>query len=226
MRLTVAIQAHPSREAMVERTLSDLALGAGWPCTVVWDRGRGPWDTARRAWEAAGDSGYHLVLQDDAVLGSRFIEDVHRALAVVPGRPPVSLFSHRSKPAREAAAAGCHWFRRRDVLWGLAIALPVEFIAPWLYWCDRNVRPDYKHDDARLALFCMDTDSPGWYMTPSLVEHGAPGDSLLGNSNRGRVAHEFVGRDPGRPVVDWSRNLDAVSTYTGMARSRYTEMLR
>lgn len=207
-KLSVAIMAHPSRTDNVDRILADLDTEA----TVVWDEGRGLWDTARRAWLAHGvDATHHLVLQDDVVVCRDLVAGLTAAIEQVP-TAPISAFMmrYRLKLTRRTAyqATDAAWFLDWWSLSGQAICLPVVDIAPMVKFADRKQR---ENDDIRIRAFYRSRKTQIWNTVPSLVEHLDLADGnptlLPGNDreSRGRrKAVEFIGQDRSALDIDWS----------------------
>lgn len=206
MHLSVAIMAVPERMDYVhEMILPRLAA----PCHVCVDtERRGLWWNAQRAWRSHDGSGYHLVLQDDLVLCRNFIAGVRCALAALDAsglQPAVSFYGSRASFTK-AAKAGIRWVSVQDVRWGVALALPVGMVDEWLDWCEQHVRPDYPHDDYRLAMYLRASEQRAWCTVPSLVDHDGASRSVVGNSNRTRVARVFIG-DEDPTCIDWSHGV-------------------
>lgn len=205
-RLSVAIMAHPSRADQVRKIEEALDV----PPVVVWDEGRGLWDTARRAWLAHDpDATHHLVLQDDVVVCRDLIAGLTRALEQVP-TSPVTAFTMRYRvkpPARAKVAASTDpWFRDTRSLSGQAIVLPVADIAAVVKYGDRSHR---KYDDQKILEFYTRRRVDVWHTVPSLVDHldAADGNHTLLEGNdrpeRGRrKAIRFLGETAS--ALDWA----------------------
>ena len=206
MNLSVAVMAHPDREHFVDELLPDLP-GA----KVVWDERGDRWDTGKRAMLAhEPDSDWGLVVQDDALLCKDFLPGVREALSHAPTLP-VSFYTGRTRPygpevaraVRRARAARKNWLVMRGPIWGVAIALPRELIAPMVRACDRLPDPNY---DRRMMEHFHGRGIECWYTLPSLVDHrvGEANPSLVPGrgAGLGRVAHEFC---QGSALdIDWS----------------------
>lgn len=172
---------------------------------VIRDPDRqGVWPTTVRAYErlevfARPGTTHVVVLQDDMAPCGEFRRLVEEAVDAAP-EVPVSLFSLR-RVIRDAREAGRSWALSKDGA-GPCTVLPAGWVRPFLDWARGSVRADYKHDDRRLMAWLIWTGRiPVWHTVPSLVEHVAPSESLLGNSNRTRLAAYF---DPHVEQVDWS----------------------
>ena len=89
-------------------------------------------------------------------------------------------------------------------MWGQAQCLPVEMVEPFLRWeRDTWLDVEYGWDDFRLRLWLAMQGMWSWATVPSLVEHGAPSQSLIGNGGSQRVARRFAGENVACDQVDW-----------------------
>ena len=133
--------------------------GLSWD-HVVWDQGKGRWDTGRRAWELADpDASHHLVLQDDALPCQDLILGLEMALARIPAhRVLISLFfgtphagaqglSAKERAIGRAQQVGASWIILRSLNWGLGIVLPTAVVPNMLDWCDQQTYPEYDKRD-------------------------------------------------------------------------------
>lgn len=207
-RLSVAIMAHPSRAEQVDRIVAALDTDP----VVVWDEGRGLWDTARRAWLAYDpDATHHLVLQDDVLVCRDLVAGLTKAVEQVPSSP-VAAFTmrYRLKPTRRAeyAATSQSWFVDWRSLSGQAICLPVYDIPAVIKTVDRNRRND--NDDIRIRDYYHRRGAEIWQTVPSLVEHldAEDGNHTLLDGNdrpeRGRrKAIRFIGEEASALDIDW-----------------------
>lgn len=164
---------------------------------IIEDKQRqGCWPTARRALQygircSALGATHHVMLQDDVVLCPDFLSQVRAAVSRC-SNVPIALFARR-KVISEARQQGSSWAVIPDGIWGQGYCLPSQFISPFLRWEAEHIAPDFKHDDSRLAMFLLEHQRPVWATVPSLVEHALPSNSLLGQSNKGKVATWFCG---------------------------------
>jgi hypothetical protein len=218
-----------SRRADLLATLVGVlgADAAGAPLSISCDTCReGVWPNAQRAWRSvARGATHHLVLQDDVMPCAHFFDGVRAALSAVP-EVPVSFFCTR-KVVLEAKAAGLSWVVIPDGAWGPAMCLPVGMIEPWLEWCERYVRPEFKHDDSRLAMYLLELRTPAWCTVPSLVEHIGAEHSLLGQGGARRVAKWFGGYTFDARAVDWSRGVEhPLRAPNGISRDYYKYLER
>jgi hypothetical protein len=121
-----------------ERAANVPHLLAAFPeATIVEDRGRGVWDTARRAWECAAGT-HHLVLQDDAWLAPNFEDRAKESLVGLTS--PLGF-----------ARAPAH----RDIPSGLAICMPSAMGRRWLAWCAQLPPDRLRHDNVLLWSWAM-----------------------------------------------------------------------
>ncbi len=202
--VTVAVMHHPSRADRIPRLLARL----GHPDRVhlITDHeSAGIWPTARRCWEAAPpESTHHLVIQDDVLICDDLIPTMETVARILPEQV-IAPYSNRSATDQERLQ-GNAWVRLPGV-WGQATMLPTPHIPDFLSWVDRHIRPEYKHDDRRVTFWLGATNRSAWAMIPSVVEHDAPSDSLVGHSDRRRTARHFLGEHVSGTRVNWTRGV-------------------
>lgn len=211
VRVSVAVMAHPDRAAHVAGLLNRLDRAA----SVAWDTD-GPatsnpqrrWSNGMRAWDLHDRrADWHLVIQDDAVVADHMVAGVERALTYVPDRSVVSLYlgggmlrAELVDQAVEAAdRAGAAWVSLAKLLWGVAVAVPVDLIDGMLDWCDRQYMRRY---DARVGRYFQLMGFRAAHTWPSLVDH-RDDQSLCGHDVAPRKARRF---HTGSALdVDWAR---------------------
>ena len=207
MKLSVAVMAHPKREAFIPSLLERLPPLT----TVVWDTDDNRWSTGRASMLAHDPSAdYHVVIQDDAIVCRDLIEGLTGALAFVPQGHPVGLYVGRQRPMRSriekviqaTEASGDSWVVYPGPLWGVGLAVPVPAIGDMLAVCDRMGVKNY---DTRLYRYFNQRNLPCYYTHPSLVEHRESPSLVPGRMAPGRVAHRFIGADASALDIDWSK---------------------
>lgn len=197
--------AHPRRRAMVERLREHLPDAA-----VAWDEIDLEWDTARRALLAYDPgSRYHLVIQDDAILASRFLEAVELITDQVTDQP-VGLYVGRCRPRKRlvqkavhhAIASGSPWIEAPGgPWWGVAIAVPTAIIPSLVAWCDHDLHRLY---DVKVTRYFKAAGLFARYPIPSPVDHDPEVPSLIESQPGNRRAWAFLG-DGDPSAIDWSR---------------------
>ena len=202
--LSVAIMAHPSRQAFVDEVSKSLDRDV----PIVWDRCNDIWDTGRRALlHHDADSDFHLVLQDDTIVCRDFVASVERALESIPADAAASFYlgAHQNAAAPLALVHEMwdghpySWMRARDMLWGPACVIPTARVADCVkLGDDRNVR-SY---DQRILTWTRRRQVDVYYSHPSLVDHRIS-PSLRGGRLH-RQAREFVGAEASGLDLDWS----------------------
>lgn len=195
-----------------QQLLFEVRAGLGGiPHEVINDPNReGVWPTSRRAWlrileiaEATGAS-HGLLIQDDMVPVRGFRDGALAAIEANP-REVICFVCLRPALVRLAREAGSSWAIAEDAASG-AVAMPVPTIREFLGWVDANIPAAYPHDDRRITAFIVATGRTVWLTMPSLVEHRAATESLLGHSG-GRYRTVVWPADDAR-AVDWTRGLD------------------
>lgn len=170
LSISAAVMAHPSRTEWAE------ALGKTLGCSVVYDRGQGLWDTARRALQAFDPAAsHHLVVQDDAIMTADLLSELGFAAAVC-GNHPIALYvggagGHApdvTKAFDEAVRCGASWVRAPGPWWAVGVAHPVALLPEVLRIADTL---DIKADDARLTAAYQTLGTDCWYTVPCLVDH-------------------------------------------------------
>lgn len=168
--MKIVIAAHPTRSMMAE----DLARQVGGQ--IVWDQGRGEWDTHRRALlvgaASVPEDSHVIVLQDDALPVPDFPEHARDAIEVHPnalisfyvgtGRPRQPLVR---KAITEADDHECAWLSCNSLLWGVGIAVPARYVAGIVQY-----RSNLPYDQ-RLGAWSRRFQVPVVYTWPSLVDH-------------------------------------------------------
>ncbi len=217
IRLSIVITHAPfsdKRRAMMRdlsRRIADKHLLADF--SIAEDYGKeGSWPVSRRAWKTAGSKGatHHLVIQDDVVPCRDFVKTLLHILRLKPD-VPIGIYANR-KVIEEARRAASSWALIPDGVWGQGIMLPADLAWDFLKWERAHVvaEGDYvrKHYDTRMAMWALKTKRPIWATVPSLVEHVAPSESLLGFSNKHRVARWFAGVNTSGLEFDWTQGLE------------------
>lgn len=200
--VSFAVMSVPERAELVAALMPKIDR-EGW---IIEDVAHdGPWPTARTAWLSAhDDASHHLVLQDDVIVAPDLIAGLERMLDMCPtvARNPVSLFGI-SRELRKAGDAGATFLEGNGISWGQGLLLPTRLIPLFLYWCDVYVRPEYKHDDARLSLFALSQGFPVYTTIPCLVDHlqvpSVAGNPMLAGGRHERKAAIF---DPEQSALE------------------------
>jgi hypothetical protein len=200
------IMAHPRRSEFVDELLAKLDR----PAPVVWDAGNNDrWDTGRRAWLAVDRSASHgLVLQDDAIIPRDLVAGVVEALAHVPDKTPMCLYTGRVRPHKHAiteavtaASEATSWLTMQSLNWGVGIVIPTDMIEPMIAWGDG--RPEIPNYDRRLSRWFGHQGIHTWYTWPSLVDHRDSPSLVPGRGSSGRRAHQFIGADASAVGLRW-----------------------
>ena len=181
-------------------------------------RKEGPWPTARRCWDhgLVQDSTHHLILQDDIEVCDDFLLGIHEAIRAY-DNSPISFYASR-KICEEARDKDARWVKIPDGTWGPAILLPKKMISDFLEWEVNHIKPDFKHDDTRLAMWCVETGNDVMCPMPSFVQYMAAQKSLLGQSHPSKVARWYDGKSP--LTRDWVSG-EVLVGQKGLAQSYY-----
>lgn len=207
MRLSVAIQHHPSRAAL----LPGLLASVGQAEVVDDPEPDGTPSPLRTYLEALRrtppDATHRLVLQDDVEVVQDFPARTEDAIAEHPD-VILCLFVPGTRggggaEVREAHARGLPSVRIRTGGWVPAVAtawpaaLARDFLA-YMGAAAATALREQRSDDAMIGKFARDRRLEVWATIPSLVEHPDREASLIGRKagaggNRGRVAAIFTG---------------------------------
>lgn len=196
-----------------------IAKKIGGDVTIIYDNGGYVWGTAKRCWEALAemDGSHALLLQEDILICQDFRATVEHCAELQPGKA-LGFYANR-RPVDEARERGDSWVVIPDGVWGQATCFPTEWVSPMLEWvatsdhysthyrrrvCDF---PPDRWDDRKTTAWLEYMGRPVYCTVPSLVQHRKPSTSLVGNSNRNRVARWFIGEDVSGLSVDWSKGL-------------------
>ncbi len=211
VRLSIAVQHHPSRADIVGPLL-DALPGA----TLVPDPEPhsfpSPWRTYRRALETTPPRATHrLIVQDDVVPCAGFLPAAEAALAAKPGRLVTFIvcgnpFEH-AQAMFAACARGSQWAELDNQRWCpvVCLAWPVELIQPCLdFVAAQNWPEEFTADDEIVGRYCQAAGHLPLATVPSLVDHPDDVPSLLGNKAQ-------YGQDTGRIVACWIGDCDPAS---------------
>jgi len=202
--LSICVMGHKLRGAWIRDVVTQLRQQHD-RVEVVVDQGQYGtcWKCAQAAWETAErhDADWHLVLTEDSRLCHDFVRHVREALAVLPEAGVVSFIKFGQPPPPTTT-----WLVSPTVTGGNALAMPRQMRREFMRWQYAAVDPAYKHDDARIALFLLQTAPTyrAWYTNPCLVDHlGADLYSITGQHPPiSRRAMRFAGIFPF--TVDWA----------------------
>ena len=204
--LSIAIMHHPKRAERIPPLVA--SIGEGAPVTVVEDTNSdGNWPTAKRAWAAYPESAtHHAVIQDDVLVCADFIATLQHLIRILPNHC-IGLYCPR-KVADTAANRGHSWALLRYGVWGQGFLMPTSWFRACLDWNAANLTEQvFIGDDTRVGYWLQAANTPTWLTVPSLIEHDAPSDSLLGYGNSRRVARRFIGTEGRGLERNWHLGL-------------------
>jgi len=206
--VSYAQMTHVARAAGAQRVREQL----GRPIDVHIDReSRGPWSSARAAWEATpGSCRWRVLLQDDVDLAPDFADALEWLLmeygSLLAGRP-LALYNGLG----DQPDAGEHWIERRDGVQGPAIVLGQPDVAPMLEWCERFVRdsPAMTSSDIRPSLWLEAMGRTSLCPSPSWLNHRGYEPSLNGTRSSRSQPRTAPTWDPHRRLasIDWTLGL-------------------
>lgn len=201
VRLSVAIQHHPSRAELLPALLERLI---GLDVEVVADPDPTGQPSPWRCYEACLRSTpewatHRLVIQDDAVPCAGFPEAVTAALEQREDRPIAfwvgGLPADACKAMRDARREARRWVDLSPWSWFpcVAAAWPTDMVTRLLAWLETSRAQPTRADDAVTARFLQSERIWPLATVPSLVEHPDVVPSVIGRKawggrDRGRVA--------------------------------------
>lgn len=226
--ISVAIMAHPSREAFIPQLLASLDR----PAEVVWDQIQNRWDTGRRSMLAYNPNAtHHLVLQDDSIPCRDLVAGLEQAVAHVPEGVPLGLYIGTVRPYPravsklvEATESETAWIVMNSLYWGVGVVVPTCHIDTMVAWCDQRTK--VANYDLRMSAWFEKERIPVWYPWPSLVEH-RDSPSLIPGRNSNRHARRFIGADASALDANWagtSMNIGSLNGRRVVERAHYREI--
>lgn len=213
MKVTVAIMAHPSRQASAEALLAEIRLMPFAAPEIIYDERNSEWDTGYRSLKYGADKGdWHIVIQDDAILTPDFYRNVLNIITAVPTKTVVSLYTGKVRPLADRVKSAVDkapdgsFLNHYMLMWGVGILLPSSHIEPLLDFVS-DPRYDDTAYDIRVGMFYHRNRLPIYYAIPSLVDHNDDLGSLIGNgyAKERRVAHKLA-----EGVIKWTQEVNDI----------------
>ncbi len=214
--LSLAIQHHPSRAALLPRLQEGLC---GLDVEIVGDPDPEAQPSAWRTYRAAleltpPDVTHRLILQDDALVCQQFGPTLLAAIEAQPDAMLVLCVCGQPKLAAKRVLSSCwdglSWAILDIHLWVPAIAVvwPVRMIEPALRYVDAQRFPHgMTADDEIIGHIARALGETVLATVPSLVEHDDDVVSLTGrwkHGNPDRRAACFMDAECDPSTIDWS----------------------
>lgn len=214
MKISATIMAHPKRKAQAESLARQLKKYPFVMVHICYDSQQAgshkeEWDNGTRAlMSGVGVGDWHCVIQDDAILTPNFYENLEGAIASVPSKTLISLYTGKPRPFGKRVEQAVNkvtsetWLQYMLLMWGVGILIPADHIEPMVEFVADRDEPY----DTRIGIFYQRNRLPIYYTMPSLVDHDDSLDSLLDHGKAGgaRVAHRLA-----TGLVEWnSRVID------------------
>lgn len=188
--------AHPTRAEQADALC--IKLSRYIPTVIVWDNKNDEWDTGERCLVTLSESvaDWGLVIQDDAILSDEFYENLKLALAKVPRKTIVSLYTGKTRPyptrvktaVAKANLENASWLEFDRLMWGVGIAININLIQGLL----DSVKDSNLPYDQRIGSYFFKTKKPVYYLLPSIVDHRDEKSLANNDTNAPRVAHIFT----------------------------------
>jgi hypothetical protein len=177
----------------------------------------GSWATAKRAWTFGIEqrSTHHFVLQDDVIICRDFLLGLYELIKVKPDEI-ICLMPFSRKPFK--GNNGKNRWGVAEGVWGQGILMPTPMVADFLVWEQKHIRPDFKHDDSRISLYCVQNNRKVWIPFPTLLDHAdLEMKSLMGHKwKEPRVSPDFL-EDRSPLDFSWEETeppLKSINSYT------------
>lgn len=194
MKLTCTIVAHESRAEWAFGLESKLKA-QGADVNITWDEVNDQWHTARRALLEGTESDWHVVLEDDAIIGDHFYHNALQAIYSVPEPTLISFYTGTLKPNAsrvrravfQAHRQNAGWLSFMKLNWGVGIAINSKDIVPMLIEVKNFERPY----DQRIGKYYTNHKKTVYYTVPSIVNHRDGTSVNKTATTRPRVAHNY-----------------------------------
>ncbi len=215
MNITVAVMAHPKRKDRAEALALQLKKYPFMDVTISYDgvdahTHQDEWANGCRAMMAGWERGdWHVVVQDDAILTPNFYENIEGAIANVPTRSLISLYTGMPRPMGKRVKLAVDkandetWLSYWLLMWGVGLLIPSNHIKPMIDFVSDRDEPY----DTRIGIFYQRNMLPVYYTMPSLVDHDDEIDSLLDHGKAGgaRVAHRLA-----TGLITWNNKVISI----------------
>lgn len=195
--------AHPKRRDAAEKLATELRQYPFVSVNVIYDSEDAAsheqeWDNGTRClMDGVGKADWHMVVQDDAILSPGLYDNLCGAIATVPQKSLISLYTGTSRPLGKRVKVAVDkvvdetWLQYWLLMWGVGILLPSTHIEPLIDFVADRTEPY----DTRIGIFYQRNRLPVYYTMPSLVNHDDEMGTLLpghGTEPGARVAHRFA----------------------------------
>ena len=203
MTISAAVMAHPKRRANAEALADQLRSYPFVSVNVIYDTPdaashEAEWDNGTRSLlDGVGKADWHLVVQDDAILSPGLYDNLQGAIATVPQKSLISLYTGTARPMGKRVKHAVDkvkdetWLSYWLLMWGVGILMPSSHIEPMIEFVADRTEPY----DTRIGIFYQRNRLPVYYTMPSLVDHDDDLGTLLpghGTEPGARVAHKFA----------------------------------
>lgn len=203
MTISAAIMAHPKRKKQAEALALQLKQYPFVMVTVVYDKPKAAshndeWNNGVECLKRGiGVADWHVVIQDDAILSPGLFDNLQGAIATVPQKTLISLYTGKARPMGKRVQQAVDkvkdetWLSYWLLMWGVGILLPSSHIEPLIEFVADRTEPY----DTRIGIFYQRNRLPVYYTMPSLVDHNDEMGTLIpghGTKPGARVAHRLA----------------------------------
>lgn len=194
--LSISVMAHESRARhfdYLKERLGDVPFAIDKQGEEV-----GIWENRKRALKLHGDSKYHLVVQDDAIVCDNFRERAEAFIQKIEafGYPSAFQFFigeryNFATPHQLNIGRSRGYLDSRDLAWGVAIAFLTEWIPECITYGDWY--PAWQ-DDTKIKYFLKKKKAIVHYPVPCLIDHRPMDENptLTPSKDSNRVSPIFI----------------------------------
>lgn len=203
-RIDIKIMAVESRKEHADSVLKEVMDNN--TSKIIYDDkgingGGNPWYNAKRCWLTDTDADYQMVIQDDAILCTDFLEYVYKCIAF----NPMAIWSFYcpykvTKKITKIDASTPYLQIVGNKLNGATILLPKKYARTIVEDTDYIFGEEYKHDDSRISWWSCYNKIPAFTTNPALVEQKTIKSTLAGHRGKGN-SRFWIGKDVSK--ADW-----------------------
>lgn len=198
MTISIVIMAHPDRAFSAVGLYNQLVEMPFRTCSIEWDNSDIEWKTGRAAWLSHKDSDWSIVIQEDAIMGANFYDNVVNAIKAVPQETCISFYLGTTRPYnnkitkafKEAISSGASWLAGKSLHHGVCVAMPTHKIEDVISYVEKT-KPGLNYD-FKIGSYFQKHKLPVYYTMPSLCDHNDELPSLTNHKVvSGRVARNY-----------------------------------